>query len=356
MIEQTSEIRVEKTGQSRLPEVDFDNLAFGKEHSDHMFMMEHRDGAWQEPWIVPFQDLHLSPFTSALHYGQSIFEGMKAHLDPNDDIVFFRPYDNIERMNNSAERMCMPKLDPELFMEAMKRLAEIDKDWIPRKEGSALYIRPLMFGADEFLGVQAAETYRFLILTGPVAGYYSKPVDVKVETSYSRACEGGMGAAKTAGNYAGSLYPAALARKEGFDQLIWTDAKEHRYIEEAGTMNVMFLIDGQLITAPLSYDTILPGVTRKSVLTIAEEMGVPVEERRLSVEELVEAYDRGTLEDAFGTGTAATIAHIRTITHGDKLMQLKDPAERELSNRIKEHLEAYKRGRVEDKHGWLVKG
>jgi branched-chain amino acid aminotransferase len=355
MIEQTSKIRVEKTERSRLPEVDFENLAFGKEHSDHMFMMEYENGSWQEPRIVPFQDLQLSPFTSALHYGQSIFEGMKAHLDPNDDIVFFRPYDNIERMNNSAERMCMPQLDPELFMEAMKQLAQLDKDWIPRKEGSALYIRPLLFGADEFLGVQAAESYRFYILTGPVAGYYSKPVDVKVETHYSRACEGGMGAAKTAGNYAGSLYPAALARKEGFDQLIWTDAKEHRYIEEAGTMNVMFLIDGKLITAPLSYDTILPGVTRKSVLTIAEEMGVPVEERRLSVEELVEAFDKGTLEDAFGTGTAATIAHIQSITHGDKTMKLKDPAEREVSNKIKEHLEAYKRGRVEDKHGWLVR-
>ncbi len=355
MIEQTSRIRVEKTERSRLPEVDFDNLAFGREHSDHMFMMDYQDGAWQEPKIAPFQDLHLSPFTSALHYGQSIFEGMKAHLDPNDEVVFFRPYDNIERMNNSAERMCMPKVDPELFMEAMKQLAELDKDWIPRKEGSALYIRPLMFGADEFLGVQAAESYRFFILTGPVAGYYSKPVDVKVETHYSRACEGGMGAAKTAGNYAGSLYPAALARKEGFDQLIWTDAKEHRYIEEAGTMNVMFLIDGTLVTAPL-LDTILPGVTRRSVLTIAEEMGIKVEERRLSVEELVNAYDEGKLEDAFGTGTAATIAHIQSITHGNKVMKLNDPSERELSNKIKEHLEAYKRGRVEDKHGWLVKG
>ena len=355
MIEQSSKIRLEKTERSRLQEVDFDNLAFGREHSDHMFMMDYKEGAWQEAQIVPFQDLRISPFTSALHYGQAIFEGMKAHLDPNGRVVFFRPYDNIERLNNSAERMCMPQVDPELFMDAMKQLADLDKDWIPRKEGSALYIRPLMFGADEFLGVQAAEAYRFFILTGPVAGYYSKPVDVKVETTYSRACEGGMGAAKTAGNYAGSLYPAALARKEGFDQLIWTDAKEHRYIEEAGTMNVMFLIDGTLITAPL-HDTILPGVTRKSVLTIAEEMGVSVDERRLSVEELAEAYDDGKLEDAFGTGTAATIAHIQSISYGDKLMKLKDPAQRDFSNKIKEHLEAYKRGRVEDKHGWLVKG
>lgn len=354
MIEETSKIRVERTQKSRLPEVDFDKLAFGKDFSDHMFLMDHRNGEWQEPKIVPYKDLELSPATSALHYGQSIFEGMKAHLDENEEVVFFRPYDNIERMNNSAERMCMPKVDPELFMEAMKELARLDKDWIPRREGSALYIRPLLFGADEFLGVQASESYRFLILTGPVAGYYSKPVDVKVETYYTRACEGGTGAAKTAGNYAASLYPAALARKEGFDQLIWTDAKEHRYIEEAGTMNVMFLIDGKLVTAPLM-DTILPGVTRKSVLTLAEDMGIPVEERPLSVDELVEAYDSGKLEDAFGTGTAATIAHIRSITYGDKYMELKDPEEREISNKIKEKLEAYKRGRVEDEHGWLVR-
>ncbi len=353
MLTDELDISVEKTTASRLSQVDFNNLAFGKVFSDHMFEMDFVDGNWQAPSIRPYQELFLSPATSALHYGQSIFEGMKAHLTEEGTVVFFRPDENIKRMNRSAERMCMPTVPEEVFMEAMRQLVKLDREWIPREEGSALYIRPFMFANDDFLGVKASDTYKFLIITGPVAGYYSQPVRVKIETHYSRACEGGVGAAKTAGNYAASLLPAQKAREEGYDQLIWTDAKEHKYLEEAGTMNVMFLVGEELITAPLT-NTILPGVTRKSVLKLAQDMGVKVVERKFSVDELIGAIESGTLRDAFGVGTAATLVHIQSIGHAGKEYELPPVEERKVSNKIKDHLEALKRGKVEDKYGWLV--
>ncbi len=354
MLTKAIDIPIQKTERSRIQDVDFNNLQFGKVFSDHMFVMDYCNGEWQQPSIQPYQELKLTPATSMLHYGQGIFEGLKAHPGPNGEVYFFRPEENIKRMNASAERMCMPQIPEDLFMDAMRQLVDLDQDWIPDDPESSLYIRPVMFGMDDFIGVAPAQTYKFLIITGPVAGYYSKPVNVKVETKYSRACPGGVGAAKAAANYAMSLYPAQKAREEGYDQLIWTDAKEHRYIEESGTMNVMFLINDELITAPLS-DTILPGVTRKSVLEVAREWGVKVSERKLSVEELQEAIDRGSLQDAFGTGTAATIAHIRSIGYQGQSYELPPVEERELSNQLKDHLEKLKRGQIEDERGWLKK-
>ncbi len=236
-------------------------------------------GKWQDARITPFADMKMSPANSALHYGQSIFEGLKAFRSESEDkILIFRPEENCKRLNRSAKRMCMPEIPEELFMEGLSQLVDLDRKWVPNKEDSSLYVRPFMFATDEYIGVRPSETYRFIIFTSPVGSYYSEPVKVKIETHYTRAVSGGTGAAKTAGNYAASLYPAKLAQEQGYHQLIWTDGKEHKYIEEAGTMNIMFVIGNKLRTAPLT-DTILPGITRASVLQMAKDWGLDVQEK-----------------------------------------------------------------------------
>jgi len=350
----TMQIKVEQREVSKIDQVDFDNLAFGRVFSDHMLEMEYKDGSWQDPKIIPYGPISLDPGLTTLHYAQSIFEGLKAYKNEAGEIFLFRPDENIKRMNRSAERMCMPEIPEDLFMEGIKQLVKLDEKWIPLESQGSLYIRPLMFGSDEFIGVRASDTYRFYIMTGPAGGYYSEPVRVKVETEFTRAAEGGVGAAKTAGNYAASLYPAKLANNQGYDQLIWTDGKEHKFIEESGTMNVMFQINGTIITPPLS-SSILPGITRNTVLQVAEKWGVPVEERKISVEEVISSLEQGTLTDAFGVGTAATIAHIKTIAYDDVDYELPEVESRDFSNKILTYLNDYQRGRVEDELGWTVK-
>ncbi|MCB9174067.1 MAG: branched-chain amino acid aminotransferase [Flavobacteriales bacterium] len=355
MIEVLSKISVEKTTQSKLPGVDFDNIIFGKQFSDHMFVADYKNGEWQDLKIVPYAPITLSPACAALHYGQAIFEGMKAYKNENDEIFLFRAYDNAKRINVSAKRMCMPEIPEEIFMEGLKQLVKLDADWIPSGEGSSLYIRPYMFASEQLLGVRPADEYKFIIFTAPVNSYYAEPVNVKVETEFSRATEGGAGYAKVAGNYGAALYPAKVGQNNGYQQLIWTDSISHEYIEESGTMNVMFQIGNNLITPNLDFKTTLAGITRDSVLTLAKEMGINVQERRVSVAEIIDAARKGELKDVFGTGTAATIAQIATITLGDERFVLPNVEERVLSNNISKKLLDIKKGREKDTHGWVLK-
>ncbi|MDG1916000.1 MAG: branched-chain amino acid aminotransferase [Crocinitomix sp.] len=355
MATDTVNINITKVEESRINTVDFNNLPFGKFFSDHMFEMDFADGKWQTPTIVPFANLSLHPATSAIHYGQSIFEGLKAQKGENGEVLIFRPDMNAKRFNQSALRMSMEPIPEELFLEGLKALLDLDRDWVSAKEGQSLYIRPFMFATDDYVGIRPSEKYKFVIITSPVGAYYSEPVPVKIETYYTRAAQGGVGKAKAAGNYAASLYPAKLAAEEGYRQLIWTDAKTHEYIEEAGTMNVVFVINDTVITPSEENDTILQGITKKSVLQIAREWGYTVEERKISVAEIIEALKAGTVQDAFGAGTAATIAHISLIGFEGVNYDLPPVETRVLSNRIKNHITDYKKGRVEDKYNWLMR-
>ncbi|NVJ87306.1 MAG: branched-chain amino acid aminotransferase [Algoriphagus sp.] len=348
-------IPVTKTQSSKLAETDFSNLVFGKTISDHMFVADYRNGEWTDLRIVPYGPLQLNPSNAALHYGQSIFEGLKAYKNDAGEVLIFRPDANWRRMNESAERMCMPSIPEEIFMEGMKQLIELDRDWVPSAKGSSLYVRPYMFATDDYIGVKPSDTYKFIIFTCPVGNYYSRPVSVKVETKFTRATEGGTGAAKTAGNYAASLYPALQAQKAGYDQLLWTDGKSHSNIEESGTMNVMFKINGTLITAPTHTGTILKGITRDSVIQLAKDWNEPLEERFLSVQELKNALENGTIEEAFGTGTAATIAHIQVIHIDGQDYRLPEKPADAFSHRVLAELDAIKYGSKEDPHHWIMK-
>ncbi len=346
-----SSIKITKTENSKINQVDFDNIPFGKVFADHMFVMDYEDGEWKNFEIKPFQDLTFSPAISSLHYGQSIFEGMKAYRK-NGKTYTFRAKDNFERLNKSAERMCMPHIPNQLVKDALEQLLTIDKEWIPENETNSLYVRPFMFATDEYVGIRPSSTYKFIIFCCPVGNYYTEPLRVKIESHYTRAANGGVGEAKAAGNYAASLYPAKLANEQGYHQLLWTDSNEHKYIEESGTMNVMFVIDGKLITPSLS-GTILPGITRKSVIEIVKSWGIEVEERKIEVTEVLEAIKNGTLEEAFGAGTAATIAQIQTIGHNGTDYELPSIPERKISNRVLKFLNELKRGQEEDKWGWI---
>ncbi|EON79392.1 Branched-chain amino acid aminotransferase [Lunatimonas lonarensis] len=351
----TIEIQITKTASSKLPQTDFDNLTFGHALSDHLFVADYFQGEWHNPRIEPYAPLSLNPANATLHYGQSVFEGLKAYKNEAGEVLVFRPDANFRRLNESAKRMCIPEVPEELFMDGLAKLLELDREWVPSKPGCSLYIRPFVFATDDFLGIRPSQKYKFMILTSPVGQYYAKPVAVKVETHFSRAIEGGTGYAKAAGNYAGSLYPAMCAQKEGYDQLLWTDGKTHQHIEESGTMNVMFVINGTLITAPTTTGTILKGITRDSVLTLAKEMDMPVQERFLSVSELKEALENGTMQEAFGTGTAATIAHIRLIHIDGNDYSLPEKPRDAFSNRVLHKLDAIKYGKEKDPYGWVYR-
>ncbi len=355
MIQDTINIKINSTPKSRVSEVDWENLPFGKVFSDHMLIMEYSNGEWGQPEIMPFGNLLMHPATSAIHYGQSIFEGMKANRTVDNEVTIFRPEMNALRFVESCERMCMPTIPVDTFVELVRKTVEIDKNWIPSKEGFSLYIRPFMFATDEFVGIKPSESYKFIIFTCPVGAYYSEPVNVKIEEFYTRASVGGVGRAKTAGNYGASLYPARLGQANGFHQLIWTDGKEHKFIEESGTMNVIFMIDGKMITPSEDADTILRGVTKRSVIEIAASWGIPVEERKVTVEEVIEAARSGKLQDAFGAGTAATIAHIAKIGFRDEVFTLPGLETREISNKIKKYLDDLKTGKIEDTLNWCLK-
>jgi len=337
---------------SRISELDYNNIEFGKIFSDHMLVADYRDGKWESPQILPYGNMALSPATSALHYGQSIFEGMKAYKDANGDILLFRPLDNFHRLNASAERMCMPQLPEDIFMQGLEQLLRLDAAWVPPTSGCALYIRPFMFATDEFIGVRPSSSYRFVIFTCPVGAYYGQPLRVAIEPYYARSVEGGAGYAKAAGNYGAALYPARQMQERGYHQLIWTDAKEHKYVEESGTMNLIFVIDGKLVTPPVS-STILAGITRDSVLQLARDLGYTVEERKVSVDELVEAHRAGTLQEAFGTGTAATIAPIATIHYNGEDMDLLAQTEQRVSEHIATELDKIKTGQAPDTRHWV---
>jgi len=347
-------IQVEKTQHSRLQSTNFDNLEFGSVYSDHMFIADYVDGKWQNFKILPFQNLSMSPATSVLHYGQTIFEGIKAYKNDANQILVFRPETHAKRFNKSAKRLCIPEFPEDLFMQGLTELLTIDKSWIPPKPGNSLYIRPFIYASDEFIGVRASKMYKCIIFTGPVASYYSGNVKVLVETEYVRAAEGGIGFAKSGGNYAASLLPAKLALEKGYQQILWTDSKEHKYFEESGTMNVMFQVNNTLLTPPLG-SSILAGVTRDSIITIAKDLGIKVEERKVSIDEILKAVENGSLQDAFGTGTAATITHIEVIHYKGKDYALPDVATRAISPKIQETLNAIKLGKAEDKHGWVYK-
>lgn len=347
------DIKVRKVEKSRIQELDLNNIQFGKLYADHMLVAHYENGEWKQPEIVPFDSLQLSPATTFMHYGQAIFEGVKAYKNQEGEPVIFRPYDNWKRMNRSAERMGMPAVPEEIFLDGMRALVSLDKDWIPTEEGTSLYLRPFMIATDEFIGVKPAEKFTFLIITSPAGPYYAKPVSIYVQDEYVRAFPGGIGFTKAAGNYGASMYPTAQIRKMGYDQILWTDGFEHKYVQEIGTMNVFFVIGDKVITPELS-ETILAGVTRDSVITLLREKGVTVEERPLSIDEIAEAYKNHQLKEAFGTGTAASISHIAELTYHDMHMVL--PQEDwGISEWVKQEMNNIRHGKIADTHDWIVK-
>lgn len=350
----TSDIMTTKVERSKLQDLNLENLPFGKYFTDHMLEADYENGEWKNIEIKPYQPLLLSPSLAALHYGQAIFEGIKAYKDEKGDAYIFRPQDNYKRFNISAERMAMPAVPEGLFMEGMKQLVELDKNWIPNQPDHSLYIRPFMFSSDEVIGVRPSENYKFIILLSPTGPYYSAPMRIYVEEQYVRAVPGGIGYAKAAGNYAASMYATAQAKKKGYDQVLWTDAFEHKYVQEIGTMNVIFIIGDKAVTPELGAGTILAGVTRESALTLLKEAGFTIEERPISIDEIIDAYKAGILYEVFGTGTAATISLIKELRYKDFVMSF-DTDKWKTAPIIKKWLTDIREGRREDKYGWMVK-
>ncbi|MFI5221707.1 MAG: branched-chain amino acid aminotransferase [Bacteroidia bacterium] len=347
-------IKITKSTQSKIHSLDFETLQFGKNFSDHMFRADYIDGTWQNPQILPYSDILLPPSLSAIHYGQSIFEGMKAYKSPEGTPQLFRPLMNFKRMNLSAQRMAMPEIPEEIFMEGLKKLVMLDKDWIPAKEGSSMYLRPFMFATDDFIGVRPSKNFAFMIICSPANAYYSKPINVLVEEKYVRAAQGGVGFAKAAGNYGASMLPTREANQKGFDQYNCTDCRDHQYVEESGTMNVFFVANKTVLTPEID-GTILQGVTRDSCIQILRDKGYKVEERKISIKEIAEAFDKGLLQDAFGTGTAAMLARIASFNYKGKDYVLPPVESREVSNLLYDTLNGIYSSRIPDKFGWIMK-
>jgi branched-chain amino acid aminotransferase len=353
-METTVDINVTKVERSKLNEMSLENIPFGKYFTDHMLEAEYENGEWKSVEIKPYQPMVLEPSLAALHYGQSIFEGIKAYKDADGEAYAFRPYDNFKRFNLSAERMCMPTVPEEIFIEGMRQLIELDKSWIPAKENHSLYIRPFMFATDTALGVKASEKYKFLIILSPTGAYYAEPMKIYVEEKYTRAAPGGVGFAKNAGNYAGSMIAAAEAKKLGYDQVLWTDAFEHKWLQEVGMMNVFFIINNIAITPSLEEGTILHGVTRDCAITLLREMGLAVEERKIHIDELIHAYHAGTFKEAFGTGTAATVALIKELRYNSLPMHF-HVEKFAVAEELKKRFNDIRYSLVEDRHGWMYK-
>lgn len=346
----TNSITVKQATTSRLPDVDFDNLTFGSTFTDHMFMCDFKNGAWQDATILPYGNLSISPAAKVFHYGQAVFEGMKAFKDENGKVFLFRPEENLERINKSSKRMAIPEFPRDLFFNALHKILALDKSWIQGGLGNSLYIRPFVMATQVGVSASPADEYKFMILMSPVKAYYSGDVKVVIATKYSRSADGGVGAAKAAGNYGAQFFPTNLAREKGFQQVIWTDSNEHKYLEEAGTMNVFFRINDTLITAPTS-DRILDGVTRKSVLALAERDGIKTDVRRLTVAELIESAKAGTLKEIFGSGTAAVISPVSAFGYNDAIFELEKPAD-SYSTRFKQELMDIQYNRAEDPFNW----
>lgn len=312
-------IEVTKTTHSKLASIDFDNIPLGRTFTDHMFICDYEDGKWRNPRVEPLAMIPTHPAAMALHYGQAIFEGMKSTLSRKREPLLFRPYENAARLNASAERMGMPAFPEDLFVDGLKVLVSMEQDWIPPVDGSALYLRPFMYADEPFIGMRAATSYKFIIIGSPAGPFFTKPVKLWAEKHYIRAASGGTGEAKAAGNYAAAIRPTEIAKSKGYDQVLWLDAQEHAYIQEVGTMNIFFKVDGNFITPTLD-GSVLHGITRKSVIDVLKHKGYTVTERKISIQEIKEAAAEGTLEEAFGTGTAVGIAHIQEIGWGDDVI------------------------------------
>ena len=353
MIE-TMDIAITKAGRSRLQDINLDNLPFGHYFTDHMLEADFENGEWKHAEIKPYQPLLLSPSVAALHYGQAIFEGIKAYKNEKGEAFIFRPHDNYKRFNISAERMQMPSIPEDLFIEGMRQLILLDKSWIPQKHDHSLYIRPFMFSSDEIIGVRPSDNYKFLIILSPTGPYYSAPMRIYVEEKYVRAVTGGVGYAKAAGNYGAAMYATARAKQLGYDQVLWMDAFEHKYVQECGTMNVFFILGDRAITPDLEEGTILDGVTRQSAITLLKEMGFKVEERPLSIDEIIDAYKAGSLFEVFGTGTAATISLIKELRYKDFVMEF-DVEKWKTAPTLKTWLSEIRESKREDKFGWMWK-
>ena len=347
-------IRVQQATSSRIGEVDFDNLVFGRQFSDHMFVVDYADGEWQDARIVPFGDLRIHPACMALHYGQAVFEGMKASKSKDGEPLVFRPEEHAKRINASCRRMMMPEFPEAVFVDAIHKLVGLDQAWIPPQEGSALYLRPFVFATDPFVGVRPSETYKFIIFTCPVGPYYARPVKLLAETQYIRAAIGGVGEAKAAGNYAAAMLPTQLAKEKGFDQVLWLDAKEHKYIQEVGTMNIFFQIGNRIVT-PATDGAILRGITRNSVMTILRDAGFEVEERPISIDEIVDASHAGTLRACFGSGTAAVVSFVEEIQYQDHTIRFPEVTDDSPAAIAKRTINAIRAATQPDPYGWTVR-
>lgn len=342
---------------SKKEKIPADELQFGKTYTDHMFIMDYEEGkGWYDPRIIPYQSLQLDPAAVIFHYGQTIFEGLKAYAGKNGAARLFRPEKNMQRLNRSADRLCMPQIDEELALEALKQLVSIEKEWIPTAPGTSLYIRPFMIGIEPTLNVTASLHYQFIIILSPVGSYYKEgidPVKILVENEFIRAVKGGTGAAKTAGNYASGLKAQEGAEENGYSQVLWLDGVEKKYVEEVGSMNIFFKIDGEVVTPALN-GSILAGITRDSILQLLKHWEVPVSERRISMDEIKRANDEGRLEEAFGAGTAAVISPIGELKWGEEIMTINDFKTGELSKKVHSTLTGIQLGTVEDPFGWTI--
>lgn len=348
-----NDIEIIKTKTSKINEVDFDNLKFGSVFSDHMLECNFKDGKWQTPKVLPYQPIVLDPSAKIFHYGQSIFEGMKAYKDVDENVWLFRPLDNFKRLNISAKRLAIPELPENYFMDGLKALLEVDQDWIPKNEGSSLYIRPFVFASGNGFHASPADEYKFIICTAPSGAYFAGEIRVLIEEKYSRSANGGVGFAKAGGNYAGQFYPTQLAIEKGYQQVIWTDDNTHEYIEEAGAMNIFIRINDTLITGPTS-DRILDGITRKSIIELAKKEGINVEVRKITVTEVVEAAKNGSLKEMFGAGTAAVISPIAGFGYKDadyELPKLDDT----YASFLKKSITDIQTNKAEDTFGWRYK-
>jgi len=348
-------MEITKTQSSRISSVDFENLEFGRMFSDHMIDMKYNNGAWQDPQITPYAPISFHPSMHALHYGQAVFEGMKAYYADDETINLFRLDDHHKRISNSSERMCIPVMSKEAFVDSLKELIRLDHQWVPKKRGHALYVRPFVFASEEYIAARAAKDYRYMVITSPVAAYYKEgfnPVSLTTTDDYVRAVKGGTGEAKAAGNYGGSFLPAQKAQKEGFTQVLWLDAKENKFVEEVGTMNIFFKIDGKLITPKLG-GTVLPGITRRSVIALAKEWDVEVEERRISIDEVFESHKDGSLEEIFGSGTAAVISPVGLIHHKVNTIELDRDKIGPFAKKMYDTITGIQYGELDDPFGWV---
>lgn len=352
------EIRIEKTTTPKEKPTDESKLGFGHVFTDHMFVMNYDAGqGWHDARIVPYGEISLSPAAMCLHYGQEIFEGLKAYRTADGSIQLFRPDENFKRMNTSAERMVIPQIDEAFMLDALKKLVELEKDWVPHSEGTSLYIRPFIFATDPYVGVKPADHYLFMIILSPSGAYYStglNPVKIYVEEKYVRAVRGGTGFAKTAANYAISLKGQDEAHNQDYEQVLWLDGVEQKYVEEVGSMNIFFVIDGEVITPQLT-GSVLPGITRKSAIEICRKKGYKVTERRIAIDEIAKAYDEGKLDEVFGTGTAAVISPVGHLKWGDKIMEINNNQIGKISHMLYETLTGIQWGTLPDEFGWIVK-